>query len=123
MTERKTKSQRGWQQWKPAQARRELKAWRESGLPLATFARQRGVGDQRLRWWRERLGGEPAAGRTPATPEAIRLVPAIIKPALLRGAGAALTAELPGGIVLEISDPTLVPAEWLGTLLRAVTAR
>ncbi len=122
MTKRSASGQGRWRQWKPEEARRELKAWRESGLPLATFARQRGVGNQRLRWWRERLGDEavPAAADA-ALP--IRLVPAVIRPSLVRVGGAAITAQFPGGVAVEISDPTLVPADWFATFIRAVTAR
>jgi hypothetical protein len=32
-----------WRQWTTGEARRVMKAWRASGLPLATFARKRGL--------------------------------------------------------------------------------
>lgn len=41
--------------WREEDGRLALEAWRRSGLPLATFARQHGLGATRLRWWRERL--------------------------------------------------------------------
>ena len=41
-------TKRSWKQWKPAQARRELKAWRASGLPLGAYARLRGFTTTRL---------------------------------------------------------------------------
>ena len=48
--------QGGWKQWSEEKARGELVAWRKSGEPLAVFARRRGYNEQRLRWWRGRLG-------------------------------------------------------------------
>lgn len=46
--------------WGEDEGRVALAAWRASGLPLGTFARERGVCAQRLRAWRERLGDVPA---------------------------------------------------------------
>lgn len=38
--------------WSEVEARGVLDAWKRSGLPLETFAKQRGLVAQRLRWWR-----------------------------------------------------------------------
>jgi hypothetical protein len=57
----------GWQQWTADEGRQVVEAWRASGLPLATFARQRGLCAERVRWWRQRLGewkGTPGEDRT-----------------------------------------------------------
>lgn len=48
----------GWKQWSTAEARGALKAWRSSGQPLATYAREQGISEQR---WRGRVG-EPSGG-------------------------------------------------------------
>lgn len=40
---RKAQRRSGWRQWTADEAREVLEAWRESGLPLATFARERGL--------------------------------------------------------------------------------
>ena len=61
-------AKRSWKQWKPEQARRELEAWRSSGLTLTNYAERRGVTTTRLRYWHARLG-EPASSE-------MRLVPA-----------------------------------------------
>jgi hypothetical protein len=42
--------------WREEDGRVAVEAWRSSGLPLATFARQHGLGPTRIRWWRTRLG-------------------------------------------------------------------
>lgn len=55
-----TRTRRTWKQWSEAEARAALSAWRKSRKPLATFAREQGYSDQRLRWWRARL--DPTAG-------------------------------------------------------------
>lgn len=51
-----------------------VEAWRGSGLPLATFARERGLSAERIRWWRQRLGGW---GRRSGE-ERAQLVPAVV---------------------------------------------
>ncbi len=63
----------GWRQWKADEARRVVEAWRASGLPLATFARKRGLCAERIRWWRQRLGDW-----SPPSEEAPRLIPATV---------------------------------------------
>ena len=55
MTQKKT-SRSGWKQWTPQEAKRALEAWQKSGKPLASYAREAGIGAKRLRWWRARLG-------------------------------------------------------------------
>lgn len=108
----------GWKQWTPTQARRALAAWRKSGLPLATFARQRGIGAKRLRWWKSRLGGavSAAAAKPPRKP---RLVPAVVTAPLLQLSRAPVAIRMPGGPTLEIADVRAVPPEWVGILLSA----
>ena len=106
-------TKRSWKQWKPAQARRELKAWRASGLPLGAYARLRGVTTTRLSWWRERLG----EGSEPESSE-IRLVPAIVTsmPMPMPAPGGAVTVRLPGDVTLEVSDVRLVPPDWVAAV-------
>lgn len=45
--------------WGEEEGRVALAAWRASGLPLQTFAREQGLCPQRLRAWRGRLGESP----------------------------------------------------------------
>jgi hypothetical protein len=116
---KRSKRKNGWKQWTPAQARGELKAWDKSGLTLERFARERGVGAQRLRWWHKRLGGvaEVSAAAKPVEP--VHFVPALITSSAPALAGAVFTARFPGGVTLEVADVALVPPEWLGALVKA----
>jgi transposase-like protein len=47
---------RRWRQWTEAEARAALAELAQSGESLASFAHGRGVGPNRLRYWRKRLG-------------------------------------------------------------------
>jgi hypothetical protein len=112
----------GWKQWTPAKARRTLAAWRRSGLPLATYARRHGFGAERLRWWRNRLGGEAEAEVGAKTREAPpRFVPAVVTAPLVALSGAAVSIRIPGGTVLEIADVRAVPPDWVVELLAAAS--
>jgi hypothetical protein len=106
-------TKRSWKQWKPAQARKVLEAWRSSGLSLSAYAQRRGVTPQRLSWWRERLG----EGSEPE-PSEMRLVPAIVTsmPAPMPALCGAVTVRLPGDVTLEVSDVRLVPPDWVAAV-------
>ena len=74
--------------WSEIEVRSVLEAWRRSGLTLERFAKQRGFGPQRLRWWQAkfaraakskalaplpallpiRVSAEPERRNRPATP-------------------------------------------------------
>ena len=107
---RKSKAtKRSWKQWKPAQARKVLEAWRSSGLSLGAYAQRRGVTTKRLSWWRERLGeSEPRSE--------MRLVPAIVTSLAMPTSGGAVTVRLPGDVTLEVSDVRLVPPDWVAAV-------
>jgi len=114
MGTRRTGTKNRWKQWKPAQARRALAGWRASGLPLARYARRRGVSARRLSWWRDRLGewsdGAPGGGGA-------RLVPAIVTSAPVVAPAVAVTVRLPGEVTLEVSDVAAVSAEWVAAVV------
>lgn len=55
--------------WREEDGRAVVEALRKSGLPLAVFARQHGLGATRVRWWRNRLEEREEAG--PMTPAAL----------------------------------------------------
>lgn len=101
----------GWQQWTAAKAQQVLADWRTTGLPLATFARQQGLNDTRLRWWKTRLGdwgGDVSPARAPA------FIPAVVREVVeTASASAPVTVRLPGGVVVEVADPASVPSKWL----------
>lgn len=50
--------------WSEIEARGVLEAWQRSGLPLETFAKERGIVGQRLRWWRLKLAAAQATTST-----------------------------------------------------------
>lgn len=60
-------------QWSEHEARGVLSAWRKSGQPLETFAKERGLVPQRLRWWKNKLEGKTAA--LVRTPSPLALLP------------------------------------------------
>jgi len=95
-----------------------LAAWQKSGLPLATFARERGLGAKKLSWWRSRLGGavSAVAAKPPRKP---RFVPAVVTAPLFSLSTAAVAIRVQGNVVLEIADVRAVPPEWVGVLMSA----
>jgi len=60
--------------WREQDGRAVIEAWRRSGLPLATFARQHGLGATRVRWWRNRL--DERAPQPPSAP--VGLIPVTV---------------------------------------------
>lgn len=86
-----------------------LAAWRESEMSLNGFARESGVGAERLRRWRQRL--DDGADATPPT-----FVPMAFVPAAVVG-GAPVALRLPGGVELE-GDAGALPVAWVAALVR-----
>jgi hypothetical protein len=108
----------GWKQWTKAEARQALAAWKKSGLPLGTFARERGIGAERLRWWRKRLS-ETAPVKRKKKAAAVRLVPAMIDGSLADvWPEVAVSIRFPvTGPVVEIRNVRRVPSAWVSELL------
>jgi hypothetical protein len=110
------RQERRWRQWSPEEAQEVLAEWRASGLSLGRFARERGLGVERLRWWKKRLGdwSEPQGGtQGPA------LVPMVLSepaPAVERDK-ASVVVRLPGGLVVEVTEPAAVSAQWLAAVV------
>jgi hypothetical protein len=112
-----------WKWWTKNEAQQHLKEWQASGKPLSTFARERGLNGKRLAWWKKRLeersGSLESVSSPPSTLAEARLVPAVVlglseeRPA----APAAVTVHAPGGVVVEVRDAALVPAEWLAVVV------
>jgi len=113
----------GWKQWTKAEARQVLAAWKKSGLPLGTFARERGVGAERLRWWRKRLSEATTVKRRKKA-ASVRLVPATVNvPLVDLGVGADVSIRFPvTGPVVDIPNVRRVPAAWVSELLAPVVA-
>jgi len=111
MGRKREAGKRSWKQWKPEQARRELEAWRSSGLSLSDYAERRGVTTTRLSWWRARLG----ESSQPASSE-MRLVPATLMPTPMAASWGAVTVRLPGDVTLEVPDVSVVPPDWIAAV-------
>jgi transposase-like protein len=48
--------------WTEEDGRKIVAAWRASGQTIAAFAKTHGIGDGRLRWWRDRVRGASGGG-------------------------------------------------------------
>jgi len=107
-------AKRGWAEgrWREAEARRALAAWRESGLSLAAWCEGEGLGYERVRRWRGRLG---SGARTAA------LLPVHVVGGDRAPDSLSFELELPRG--LRVHVPARFEAESLATLLRVLEAR
>jgi len=75
-----------------------LERWRQSGEPLAAFARQYGVTLSRLYYWKKRLGAaapmlSPPVALAPATVLSVEPAPMV-------------AVRLPGGVALDVANAT-----------------
>jgi len=52
-------ARRGWSRWDESEARAALDELAASGESTIRFARRKGFSDQRLRYWKKRLGAAP----------------------------------------------------------------
>jgi transposase-like protein len=103
------------QRWTTREARRVLAAVDDSGLSLAAFAREHDLREQRLSWWRKRLG--EWGGRDPAAEGTCRFVPAVVQEDARASTSAQLAVRLPDGVVIEIAD---VSPRWAVLLVRGL---
>lgn len=109
----------GSRHWTAAEAKEVLDEWKTSGLPLGTFARLRGLNDTRLRWWKTRLGDWGGDG-SPAWAPAF--IPAVVREAAEPAStGAPVTVRFPGGVVVEVAAPALVPSKWLTAVVSGLS--
>ena len=62
--------------WTEEDGREAVAAWRASGASIAAFAKEQGIGDGRLRWWRDRLrdAADSEAAKVEARSEGLELV-------------------------------------------------
>ena len=81
--------------WSEVEARGILEAWHRSGATMESFAKQRGIVPQRLRWWRYRLKQMADKGAPPA------LMPVQLKAPAPRGEP--VTVLLRTGHMLKVS--------------------
>jgi transposase-like protein len=104
------------QRWTTKDARRALAACDDSGLSVAAFAREHGVKQQRLSWWRKRLGewdrlGPAAGGTSP-----VQFVPAVVQVSRV-AAGGTIAIRVLDGVTVEIAD---VSPQWVAALVRGL---
>ena len=103
------------QRWTTKDARRALAACDGSRLSVAAFAREHGVKQQRLSWWRKRLGEwdglDPAGDTSP-----VQFVPAVVQGSRV-AAGGTIAIRLPDGVTVEIAD---VSPQWVASLVRCL---
>ena len=88
--------------WTEVEARGVLDAWHRSGISLESFAKQRGIVPQRLRWWRYKLEG---AGQTAAAATTTDAPPALMPVRLKASAarGEPVTVLLRTGHMLKVA--------------------
>ena len=111
----------GTRQWTAAEAKVVLDEWRTSGISLGTFARQQGLNDSRLRWWKTRLG---AWGGDALPESAPAFIPAVVREFVeteTTSAPAPVTLRFPGGVVVEVADPASVPSVWLTAVVSGLS--
>ena len=102
--------------WTKTEARRVLDLWRQSGLPLDTFAHAHGLVPQRLRRWRPILAAE-------GTLASIALVPAVVvADALPAPALAPVVVHAARACTVEVTDPAQVSPHWVAAFVVALGA-
>ena len=106
-----------------------LKEQRASGGSFADFARERGIGVERLRWWKKQLVKRSRAAPAPDTN--VRLLPVRVRPARAAlvesdasGEAAASTFDVRiGGGALSVRVPAEFDAWALRRLLATLTEK
>jgi hypothetical protein len=99
-----------------------LARWSDSGQSLYSYARRRGLSEQRLYYWRAQLAEE-------ALPARARLVPAVVRGSaagfvalgVTRGCSAVTVSY--GDVRIEVSDPRAVDVGWVTDLVHALVGR
>ena len=102
--------------WTTRDARRVLAACDGSGLSVAAFAREHGLKDQRLSWWRKRLGEWDGSALAAAGSPPVRFVPAIVQGSRV-ATGSTIAIRLPDGVMVEIGDAS---PQWVASLVRGL---
>jgi transposase-like protein len=92
LTDRDLQDIRDKKRWDEATARRALDGFQESGLSMAAFAAETGIGAWRLRDWQRKLGRGQGDG------DAVRFLPVRVR-------GAAPAPQI-AGAALEVTTPS-----------------
>jgi transposase-like protein len=113
----------GSRRWTERQGQQVVAAWRRSGLAASEFARRQGINQQRLSWWCKRLRKSNASKDTDSRrAPIISLVPAEVRVHTPVSAALSLAVmRLPCGISIEFSDAGAMSAEWVASLVSALS--
>lgn len=84
---------------------KQIERWRQSGLSYAAFAREHGINEQTLRWWRIRLDQEAQSGQV--VRERVELSATTSKVARKRGASSKKPSPL---TFIEVATTAAVAA-------------
>lgn len=96
--------------WTEDDARVALDAWKRSGLGARAFAREHGVAEQRLYWWRDRLAATPLVSLVPGEVVDVARVHEVDEVQIVIRAGET---------TMEISRAS---AMWIAQLVRALAS-
>jgi hypothetical protein len=98
--------------WSWKQGSKVIGEWRRSGLSMAAFARKRGLGTQRLRYWRDRVEGDGTGEGERRGAEA-KLVPGVVV-----GIGSLrISVHLSRGVIVEAAAADDLEPAWLAELV------
>lgn len=100
--------------WTSPDARRVLDAWKRSGVSVQAFAREHGLNEQRVGWWKKRFAVWREGARSEESPA---FAPAVVTGESEEGGAAQVTIRFATGTVIEVADTTLVPAAWITKLV------
>ena len=98
--------------WRPEDAARVLDDWSRSGLTMAAFAREHGLGLHRIRWWQGRQNERKAA--------AVHLVPVTPRQAPLVGLTSAIAPAMVvdvDGVRIELRESSEADPRWVAALV------
>lgn len=104
--------------WTEAEARAVLAKLKASGKSLSRFARERGLTEQRLYWWKARLG-KPTKGGVRKRPKRPHLAPVVLTGVGMGGAAAIVRI---GPVEFEVIDPARVAGRWVMDVAEALGA-
>ena len=92
-----------------------LAACAAAGQTQAAFAREHGLRQQRLSWWRSQLQAREVDA---AEAGQVRFVPAVVRPAARTRVDAGAVVRLAGGVMVEISEAS---PQWVAALVRELS--
>jgi len=118
---------RGSRPWTEDEGRRVIEAWSASGLSVAAFAREGGLKEDRVYYWRNRFpaaaaksSGAVAPEDEPAAPAFLPVVARPVSVAQRAGASAPVTVIVRDRLKVEVAALDDASAEWVAALVRSL---